>query len=121
MKNEKTATEQTAAAPAAEKVEEVVTTVKANNRGYAFLGRVTGHPDFKSIKCGTRTDTASETVIALGGKEDVGNMLRRGYLHIGKSAKAEVKFTADGIQVILAKPRKMPEAKVAAPAAPAVA
>lgn len=99
------------------KAVEPITTVKANSRGYAFLGKVTGHPDFKAIKTGTRTDSANDTVIALGGKEDVGNMFRRGYLHIGKSAKAEVKFTESGIQVILAKPRKIAEPKVEVAAA----
>ena len=98
------------------KVAEPITSVKANSRGYAFLGRVTGAPDFKEIKHGSRVDSESNTVIELGGKEDCGNMLRRGYLHIGKSAKAEVKFTDKHITVTLAKPRKMPEAKVEAEA-----
>jgi hypothetical protein len=120
---EQTAAVATPASTPAAPVKEPVTTVKANDRGYAFLGRITGAPEsFKGIKKAVRTDSETQTVLECGKGEDCGNMLRRGYLHIGKNAKAEVVFGSNGeITVNLAKARKMPAAKVETPAEAVVA
>jgi hypothetical protein len=76
-------------------------TVKANSRGYAFLGKVKGAPDFSKIKTAEIDyDDNGNCVAKLGkGNVDAGQMLRRGYLHIGPNKTKKITFGKNLIKV----------------------
>ena len=70
-------------------------TIKANNRGYAYLNKLEGAPDFSEVKTaefdyGPEGDKKVITVRLNKGEDDCGNMLRRGYVHIGADREATV-------------------------------
>jgi hypothetical protein len=75
--------------------------VKANSRGYAFLGKIEGCPDLSKVKVADIDYADNGTVTAhLGrGKVDAGQMLRRGYLHIGANETKKVTFSKNLIKV----------------------
>jgi len=79
-------------------------TIKANSRGYAYLGKVEGCPDLSTVKTAEFVldeKTTGKIAVALNKtKDDCGNMLRRGYIHVGKAnLKVKVKFSKSGIAV----------------------
>ena len=79
-------------------------TIQANSRGYAYLGKVEGCPDLSTVKTAEFTldeKVTGKIAVALGKtKDDCGNMLRRGYIHVGKAnLKVSVKFNKNNIAV----------------------
>ena len=78
-----------------------VLTVKADSRGYAYLGKLEGAPDFSALTNAERhgePGTAIQEVI-LSGDKPASNMLKKGYLAIGPNATAEVEFANGRITV----------------------
>ncbi len=60
-------------------------TIQANSRGYAYLGKLENCPDLSKVKKAEFAQDEKTGVynVKLNKGDDCGNMLRRGYLHIG--------------------------------------
>ena len=94
----KTSTATKVEKPVIEKTNEVT----ANNRGYAYLKNLKNAPDFAKLKKGDfnySDDKKSMSINCNKDTQDVGNMLRRGYLHIGANRKATITFPNNTIKV----------------------
>lgn len=74
--------------------------VKADSRGYAYLGKLEGAPNFKELKAATRLGEPGTPIQAIEFTgEKPSNMLRKGYVAVGANAEVEVEFTEKGIEI----------------------
>jgi hypothetical protein len=76
--------------------------VKGDKKGYAFLGRLKGCPDFGRIARAqvVRDEAGHVREIVLKKGEKAGAMLKHGYVNVGKGIEAHVEFK-DNEKVIL--------------------
>jgi hypothetical protein len=76
-------------------------TVKASKRGYAYLGKLEGAPDFKKLTHATRNGEAGTPIqeIVINGEKKATSMIRRGYVAIGPNVEAEVEFAVDRVTI----------------------
>lgn len=86
---------------AAVKTEKIDNTIQANSRGYALLKKIQGCPNLSEIKNAEfeYSEDGKEITVRLDKGEDAGQMLRRGYLHIGANRKAKVTFSGKTVKI----------------------
>jgi hypothetical protein len=75
--------------------------VKADSRGYAYLGKLEGAPDFSKLSKAARLGQPGTPIQALdfNGEGKPNNMLKKGYVAVGANAEVEVEFKANGIEI----------------------
>jgi hypothetical protein len=76
-------------------------TVKADSRGYAYLGKLEGAPDFSKVANFERIGEPGTAIqeITLNHGKPATFMITKGYVAIGPNAEAEVEFKGDRIEI----------------------
>lgn len=78
-----------------------ITRIKANSRGYAFLGKLSNAPDFSKLSHAEVVGEAGSPIreVLFNSEKKATSMLKRGYVAVGPDMECECEISSKGILI----------------------